>query len=269
MTSPGTTIATDGFAAHEVAEVVERVRNRYGRHLAPLSNINRLLTTAQYRMEAHQESAQDLTCAVLFVRTLAHCQATILLIERGMRPSARAMLRCSLEGLFNLGACASDYNAAIAFIDSHHVNRKRLGKKLAQVSSPHGRALRDQVDFDETMRTIDAEIAEVSARERQTKEMAQLAGLHDLYLTAYSLLSGAIHSTVGDLDQHLRPHPATGRLELHTAPELDNLDREMELLATVMVSLAHAMEKVFRLDIAAECERQRAVMPSTDAQTAG
>lgn len=253
MTSDPTTLATDGFIADEAAGVVAVVRARYAKYFAHILSLNRLLTMAQYRIEAGRESAQQLTCVVLFVRALAHCQATFLLLERGMRPSGRAMLRCALEALFNLGACASDHRIALTFIDSHQVDRRRLGRSLAQVEAPEARAL-IETGFEETMRAINAEIEAVEASERRTRTMARAAGLEDVYLVAYALLSGAVHSTVGDLDRHFRENQQSGRLELLTEPVVDDLNQEIELLAAVMAGLAAPLDKVFALGIGPECD---------------
>lgn len=266
MTSDPTTLATDGFIADEAAGVVAVVRARYAAHFTHLASLNRLLTMAQYRIEAHRESAQHLTCIVLFVRALAHCQATILLLERGMRPSGRAMLRCSLEALFNLGACASDHRIALAFIDSHHVDRRRLGRNLAQVEALEARALIEP-DLEETMRAINAEIEAVGASERGVRTMARAAGLEDVYLVAYALLSGAVHSRAGDLDRHFRETQDSGRLELLAEPEIDNLNEEIELLAAVMAGIAGPLDKVFALGISSECDRHYAAIQALSKAT--
>lgn len=121
-----------------------------------------------------------------------------------MAPSARAMIRCALEGLFNLGACAADPKMALSFVDADQVDRRRRAKYLAQVQDATAKARLDKAELQEMLQEIQLKIDEVEARELKTRERAKLAGLEDMYLTAYAMLSGAVHSTVGDLDHHFR-----------------------------------------------------------------
>jgi len=254
MTTEPTRLADEGFLSDEVSAVVSAIRNRYPAHFREINALNRLLTVAQYRLHVHQESARELTCAALFVRSLAHCQASVILLERGMQPSARALVRCALEGLFNLGACAADWKTALAFVDADQIDRKRKARYLRQVQDPDAKATLEQSDLDEILRQIDNKIEEVEAREVRTRKMAKLAGLEDMYLTAYAQLSGAVHSTVGDLDQHFRLDASGQRLEMLTEPTVDNLDGVLLMLGETMVGLARAAKKVFDLVAFEECE---------------
>lgn len=254
MSTNPTSLADEGFLADEVAGVVSTIRDQYSSHFLELLAINRLLTRAQYQLHAHQESARELTCAALFVRSLAHCQAALILIERGMLPSARAITRCALEGLFNLGACAADWEVALAFVDANHVDRKRRAKYLRQVQDPTAKASVEQSDLDEILRHIDGKIEEVEARELRTREMAKLAGFEDMYLTAYAMLSGSVHSTVGDLDQHFRLGAGEQRLEMLTEPTVEHLEGVLLIVGETMVGLARTVEKVFDLAIIDRCE---------------
>ena len=90
--------------------------------------------------------------------------------------------------------------------------------------------------------------------------MAKAAGLEDVYLLHYSLLSGPIHSTVGDLDRQFRTNPTTGHLELLTEPEIENLNDELELLSAVMAGLAAPMDKVFHLGLEGICDAHHAAI---------
>ena len=81
----------------------------------------------QYAFKVSPESAQDLFCSALFVRVLEYTQTALLLIERGLRASARVMLRCAVEALFNLIACSADYKTAVSFMDADLIARKKTG----------------------------------------------------------------------------------------------------------------------------------------------
>ena len=242
-----TTLADEGFLADELVGVIDAIRQKYEIHFAEVRGINRLMTASQYTLQVHAQSAQEMTCAALYVRSLAHCQAALLLLERGMAPSARAMIRCALEGLFNLGACASDWRLALSFLDADQVERRRRAKYLAQVQDPSARAQLEEHDLAQLRAQIQENIDAVEAKELRTREMAKAAGLEDLYLTAYAMLSGAVHSSVGDIDEHFSVRSDGQSLELLTEPVVAGLEGSILVLSETMIGLVRAATKVFSL----------------------
>ncbi len=254
MNSRPTKLTEEGFVADEIEDVVGVVRHRYERHLAEVLALNKLLTRSQYELTIQPESPRELTCAALFVRAVGHCQAVLILLERGMAPSARAMLRCALEGLFNLAACASDSKVALSFIDADPVDRKRRAKYLGQVQDPAARSRLENDELEAIFQQLQIKIDEVDAHALKARDMARRAGLEDMYLTAYAMLSGAVHSSAGDVDGHYRTDKSGRVLELITAPAVDDLGCLYLVLGETMVGLIRAMTKVFALSAAEQCE---------------
>jgi hypothetical protein len=74
------------------------------------------------------------------------------------------------------------------------------------------------------------------------------------------MLSGSVHSSVGDLDQHFRENQENHKLELLTEPVTDGLDGALLILAETMVGLAQVVGKVFSLSARTECEGHLAAL---------
>lgn len=70
-------LSEDGFLSDEGDVVVTIVRRRYAPWLSEIRGLNRLLTEAQYGFSIRPEHAQEVICAALYVRLLAHCQAVV------------------------------------------------------------------------------------------------------------------------------------------------------------------------------------------------
>lgn len=172
-----TTLAEEGFLADEAGAVVAAMRAKYAPWLAEVRTLNGLLVRMQYELSVHPESTQEMACAALFVRTLSHSQASILLLERGMIASAKAMSRCALEGLFNLGACSRDHKTALAFVDANEVGRKNWAKRLGQVQDSAVRANVDVMELQEILAQAERKIEEFGARDLKARDMAKLADL--------------------------------------------------------------------------------------------
>jgi hypothetical protein len=249
-----TTLPTEGFLAGEVEAVVATMRARYGSWLAEIRGLNRLLVQAQYELRVHPESAQELTCATLYMRSLVHCQAALLLLERGMLASAHAVIRCALEGLFNLGACSRDYRVALSFLDADQVDRRRRARYLGQVQDGAARAILTDAELRAIIAEADQRIEELGARELRARDMAKQAELEDLYLTAYASLSGAVHSSAGDLEQHVQADDAGKVAALVSEPVLDRLEVPLMIIAETMICMVRAMARVFQLSISDACE---------------
>ena len=254
MNEPLSTLAEEGFLAGEMVGVIEVILHRYPGHFAELRAINRLITASQYALQVHDQSAREMTSAALYIRSIAHCQAAIILLERGMAPSARAMIRCALEGLFNLGACASDWRLALSFLDADQIDRKRRAKYLTEVQDRLSRTNLEEQDLAQLTAQIQENIDALGAKGLRTREMAKAAGLEDLYLTAYATLSGAVHSSAGDIDEHFSRPTGDQSSELLTEPAVEGLETPLLVLSETMIGLVRAAAKVFSLDIVERCE---------------
>lgn len=253
MSSIPTTLSDEGFLSDEMAAVTCAIREKYNLWLLELRALNRLLVGAQYGFTVHEQSAREVVCTALYIRTLVHNQASVLLIERGMLTSARVMARCALEALFNLGACAHEPTRALAFIDADEVNKRRKAKYLADVQDPKVRETAAAFDLQRILADTQQRIAELDAHKMDTRDMAKAAGLEDLYLTAYAFLSGAVHSSARDIDQHWEVDDVGNPLVLINEPIIDGLDEMCLMVGEIMVASSRALAEVFEFD-AAECE---------------
>lgn len=241
-----TTLAEEGYLASEASgPVVEHLTARYAPWLKELRLLNRSLVEGQFELAVHPESARELASAALFVRGLSHVQGGILLLERGMLAPAKALLRCALESAFILGACSRDPKTALSFFDADEVNRKRWVERLAQVKDAATRASVDGAVVHQILADATARIEELGAHELKVRDFAKGADLEDVYLTTYPYLSGAVHSSARDLDQHVEVG-ADGRVvALLTTPVVEGLELPLHIAGEIMGSMGRAINQVF------------------------
>jgi hypothetical protein len=171
-----------------------------------------------------------------------------------MVPSAKALMRCAMEGLFNLGACASSYETALAFLDAHEVDRKKKVENLSKVKDPASKALLDESELKAIRERAKAKIDEVGAQKLEVRKMAEKAGLEDLYFTGYALLCGAVHSTVADLDSHYEVDDSGNLRALITEPLLNELGGLFLFVGETMAGIARAAAPVLGVTALEECE---------------
>ena len=170
-------------------------------------------------------------------------------------------MRCALEGLFNLGACARDYKTALAFVDTEKADKKRLAKHLSDVGNADAWAKLGEEARRDVLKFAKMEIDAPDVLPK-VRGLAKLADMEDLYLAGYSQLSGAVHSSVRDLDQHFAADGAGQISALVVEPVLDGLDLLFVILGETMVSLLRESAKVFPLSTVDECEIRLAALQS-------
>ena len=263
MSTP-TLLDEDGFLAEEIDAVVTNIRQKYSIWFAELRPLNQLLVRAQYKISPHQESAQEMSCAILYIRSLHHCQAAVLLLERGIVASGKAMIRCALEGLFNLAACAADPKIALAFIDADHPERKRGSRSLSQVQSlPEEK----KSELRAIQQDEDAQVKELKSKRLTTRDMAHIGGLEDLYLTLYWEFSLPVHSSVRDLDKHLQTNSDGEIVALLSEPTLEGLEHPLRAIGVVMGTLILHTAKIFALEEVDRAEEHRSVLLSLSCES--
>jgi hypothetical protein len=263
------TLADEGFLSDETEAVVEKVRDTHGPWLLELRTLNKLLVRSQYSLRVHRESARELVCAALYMRALTHCQAAVLLIERGMDASARAMIRCAMEALFHLGACAQDPAKALAFLDADEVQRKRRAEYFQQVQDSNLRRMVAGSKVTEIIADSQRRIEELDAHGVNVREMARLAGLEEMYLTGYAWLCGAVHSSARDLEQHFELGDTGEVRALVNEPAIADLGELCLTVGETMVLILQAVAPVFHLEVGDDCRAHLAHLHSLHGETAG
>jgi Family of unknown function (DUF5677) len=247
--TPFSTLADEGFLSDEIEAVVRKVRDMYGPWLAELRSINALCVRSQYSLNVHPQSARECACAALYMRTLTHCQASVLLIERGMDASARAMIRCAMEAQFHLGACAADATKALAFWNADEVDRRKKARYLQQVQSAALKDMHVQSTVRESLADSQSKIQELDAHEVNVREMARVSGLEDLYLTGYAWLCGAVHSSARDIEQHFELGERGEVRALVSEPALKDLNGLCLMVGETMVQVLRTVAGGFALEV--------------------
>lgn len=133
---------SQGFLSEPFQDVREEIRKRYALWRSLLLRVNGECIRAQHAIDVDPTSRRQLLGAVLFARTLATVQSAILLLEHGLLPQARTMLRASLETLFQLHAIWRQPPVAALIIGAHAADQHTVAEKVSRWKSEQ---LRDAV----------------------------------------------------------------------------------------------------------------------------
>lgn len=154
---------------------------------------------------------QRVSC-VLFARIMELYQGIIVVANRGMTTPIRIIFRSFIEASFQFFAIQKDPDYLEKYFNQFHIQRLKLINKLRTSTSDELGTLRGAID-DKLINEIKQLIEEADAQRITIEEVAKRAEAHDIYLTVYDVLSRAVHSSVSDLDSHVKFNKTTGEIE--------------------------------------------------------
>jgi hypothetical protein len=180
----------DGFLTKRRGQFVASIRNTSARLFAQVEQVNRDCHRLLFSVSPHNENGREVLVTVTFIRALEHYQAAVLLLEGGLIAPAKVAVRATLEAVFTARAIAATDEALKAFITADLLQRRKLIRKAQQYDHTNLAELRS-VDAKKLVGELEAQIQAFEAKPLSTERLAQLAGMHDWYTTAYAMLSMA------------------------------------------------------------------------------
>ncbi|TBV00026.1 hypothetical protein DNJ95_02380 [Stutzerimonas kirkiae] len=150
--------------------------------------------------------------------------------------------------MFALAAIAKDSSMAEAFVRSgeREVKRKVFKSRLWSLNLRTPLASRFS---SETFKEAEDVAKTTKARNISTEEMAKLAGLHDWYLTAYTVFSDAVHGNIHDLDQQFVRSECDEEIEgVRSGAIVDDLHGLYLCASEILLKGLESMDNVFQVD---------------------
>ena len=174
---------------------------------------------------------------------LTSTQAAVILLEHGLLSQSKAVLRMALESLFALAAIEAKPEIALPLAQSQEANKRSLADKILQWQSPELKAsLTGRID-----NTKLQEFVSNPARDFNTAQLAEAAGMMDWYRSMYALLSFPAHSTVSDLVSHVVTDNEGNVTALKNEPEVEGQEAAWAFAIEIQVRAARAVREIFDL----------------------
>jgi hypothetical protein len=156
------------------------------------------------------------------------------------------------RAVFTARAIARHDEALKAFITDDLLQRRKLIHKVQQYQHPHFEELRQAALASDLLKRVDAEITDTGAKPLKTERLAQLAGMHDWYTTAYAMLSMATHSQVRDLECYLLLDEDEKIRSLEYAPSLKEVPWLLLTVAHAILLGGDSITATFRIPFPAK-----------------
>jgi hypothetical protein len=188
----------NGFIGANIQPWIKKIHEGHAALFDVAGETNKICQGSLREIDAHNKDPQEIVIACLYIRILSNYQSIYIHCERGMLPEARAILRCMYEAIFILGAVVNDSTFALTYIKEHDKRRHEFIQKLKKLQDKPDNYDREKLLELET--TLQEEIKQIE--KFKTEDWAKKAGLHDIYLGAYTVLSGTVHVKISDLEQY-------------------------------------------------------------------
>ena len=234
-----------GFLSTVVGNIREEVRQKYAAWIAIFDDVNILSVEYQHTIQIDPTDPTELYGAALFARTIASTQGAVILLEHGMLPQARAVLRTALETLFPLCAIVQKPQLTTKFLASHDADKRTVADRMLKWKDPN---LRAAVTDSTSPAELDGYLAS-KAKKLNVHDIAVEADMEDWYLTHYMLLSFSAHSAVHDLASHLVRDTQGLIVALKNEPEVDNQLATWTFAIEIQLKALHSLSGLFKLDV--------------------
>lgn len=239
--------STDGFLSEAGFELEAAIRAQYTNEFSRAQLINRECHALLFGSTVHRGDGQEVLAATLFLRALEHFQAVISLLAIGLVAPAQVTLRVMLETVFATRAVASNEALVEAFILADLPTRLSILRKAGTNNYAALNALREVLSIS-AIDDLSAEIKRLEARRLSAEELSRAAGMHEWYVTIYTLLSGTVHSGVRDLEGYLEIGESNQISSLTYAPKLNEIGDLVHTASHCALLGAAAIAGLFQRD---------------------
>ena len=117
-----------GFLSPEIEAYRTVIRQRYAEYFDLIERSGRCCHAAKTKCEAHNGNGQEVWAIGLFLKILADVEGATLLLERGLTPQARSLLRVAIHGI--LAKICKEYRFARVYGMGSEQERLKLIKGI-------------------------------------------------------------------------------------------------------------------------------------------
>lgn len=248
-------IDENGFLEGIICNWIADHRDRHSTVFTAMRKLNRECHQFLDGRAVDGTSELHIITAVLFARLMELFQGMFIAVEHGMTSVGSIVFRAYLEAYFYLMAIHKDPTFIKQYLDQIHISRKGLVNRIRTSNSPSLATLREALD-ENLARDISETIKEQNIKPLTIEDIARRAGCHEVYATAYAVLSGAVHTTAQDLESHLDYDDTQKAIQgFLYGPSDSNTEKFLGLAGMVMAEALETISSIFSEDRSQLCAR--------------
>lgn len=247
-------LSNNGFLGPEISGIVQHVRAAHAEIFSFCDRLNELAHRSLFSAKVDRHNIRELVLSTLIHKAMTAYQAVVIVAERGLPSEARVLLRTLLEVTFRAGAIAKNPDAARQYVSEDVVRRSKLIRRFKRLS-PDLQGSANAAELDQVLEVLTARIRAERITERSTLWYAEQAGMEDFYRSAYSLLSEAVHVSIGQLESSLHLDEKGDLLGLTYGPSDEEIDVNLLTGAEALLFALRATYSVVDVQTSDEIHR--------------
>lgn len=240
-------ITENGFLGKEITSHISDIRSKYSRLFSLCDELNKLCHRTLFKIVAHNQHAQEILVATLYMRIKSSFQGVVILTERGMIPQAKMILRSIFEALFTLCALSKKIELCDIYIQADQKKRLKHLKKLRMLKSGLPPEAKES-EIQKLEQKLKKDIEEKGIKPPNVEQWSKEAGQHDIYLAAYTVLCDPVHTNVKDLERYLVLDENNEIKEFNWGPDTDDLEMVLSTNIECMLVALKATCNLFKID---------------------
>ncbi len=230
-----------GFLDDETQVVQQIVRDRYSDWRELLLRLSKVAVANQHAIRVPLDCDPCRYAAVAYARTLSTTQGAVRLLEIGLVPQARTLLRAAMETMFALVALTKTPAFIDRLLEGHKAERRRIAGNVRGWEAPE---LKAQAEHLEASGALQSSI-DSKAKKLTTFQVAEAAQLQEWYRGPYMVFSWSVHGAPADLDRHVVLSADKQVESLRNEPEIDKQESTWMAAIEILLMSTEALATLF------------------------
>lgn len=202
-----------------------------------------------------RENGLEVLTSLLFRRVVYGFEAVLLLTTHRLFTEARLQIRGILEALFSLRALWKQPDTVSDFVNNDVHRRIKLYTNFGKTSKKFREQHLNGMSDDRIKEILLDLNRERSSPYLSMKSLSQKAGLYDLFLSHYAILSETAHHLAKDLERHVVVDKENNIIEFLIEDEATNESDILYPALDYTLMACHAINNIFGIDHNSEIHR--------------
>lgn len=234
-----TTFQDQGYLSDEVPEMERIIRHLFAHPFNVSLKVNAVAHTVLTEAVVDPEDMQKVLAVCMMMRLLEGHQSIHVLCSKGLTVSSKVILRSNIEALVLLKYVAASEDNFRRYVASDQVQRKKwLNIIMNDTSGAFSDELRKGIS-EKVLNEIDESISAFQASDLKIEQLAKDVGLHQLYQTAYRMLSYDVHVLPRSLEKYWILDSADQVVAMNFTPKNEDI---LQVLVPSMATIINAID---------------------------
>lgn len=244
-----------GFLGQEAKNIANKIRKDYKEHFLVVDQVNEFINGVISTILVNPDNLQESLIHSLLAKIIHSFNSAIILAQYGLESDCNTLLRSLLESLFIFQAIYKDESLGFQYIQNEKTKQLKTANVILEDENVSKFYSEKQIDnIKEQKESLKQEINNKGIKSFSTEEWSKKADLHNVYQTAYRLLSNDVHSDPVALERFLNLDDNKRLKSIKLGPSVNKIKRNLCTASGVMLGVVEIICEFKKINKAKEIE---------------